>query len=96
LGGGVDAAILWPRYTPVRCTGIHVCSDAGTGATVGTGTNSQTRELAVVLADFMVVSKAVTALYRRYKAVIITDSHTNRISRWDESRFHFRWNESCS
>ena len=51
--------------------------DAGTGATVGTGTNSQTRELSVVLADFKVVSKAVTALYRQYKAVTITDTHTH-------------------
>jgi len=65
-------------------------SDAGTGATVGTGSNSQTHELAVVLADLKVVAKSVTALYRRYKAVTITDTHTKRVSRRDESCFHFR------
>jgi len=72
-------------------------SDAGTGATtVGTGTNSQTLELTVVLAGSRLFQSRYAALYRQYIAVTITDTHTKRISQWDESRFHFRRNESCS
>ena len=67
-------------------------SDAGTGATVGTGTNSQTLELAVVLAR----SRLFQSRLPLCTDVRSGHYNTKRISRRDESRFHFRWNESCS